>query len=800
MTLKKAILEVMDRDDLKVVIDDFELECADRRSREEMDGLISRSRRVAPSDLLQYLSESQVKQVCERMGIDETGRRGQLIHRLLGSDSVTLKKNKETRKDSAEDGAKTLESARETSQPESLLAPVRLPDPPPGMLRVAKTELVWPGKYSDDGGLQQSPRVSLPFQVIESVNQSRATRDARRRGIQTTLFDIYEGNEGSCFESGWTNKLIWGDNLLVMHSLVERFAGKVDLIYIDPPFATGADFSFVTQIGECTGTVSKEHSLIEEKAYRDTWGRGINSYLDMLYARLRIAAQLLSATGSLYVHIGPSIGPYAKVICDEIFGTRSTTTEIIWKRVTAHGDSQRWGVIHDYILFVTKSDVFTYNPQFTPYSKEYIETKYTYQTADGRKYSLDNLTSPHPRPNMTYEWRGHQPPANGWRYEFDTMERLFKEGRIELAKKNGGRPRLRRFLDEMPGAPIGTVWTDIPPLNSQAVEDTGYDTQKPEALLTRIIKTSSAPGSLVADFFCGSGTTLAVAEKLGRRWIGCDLGRWGMHVTRKRMLEIQGCKPFEVLNLGKYERQYWQGITFGREPRETGVAEQSLYEYIAFILKLYGAQPVPGCLCLHGKKGRALVHIGAVDAPVTIAEIDAAVDECSRLKQPELHVLGWEWEMGLHDLMVEAAKKKGVKLLLLQIPREVMEQQAAAKGDVRFFELAYLEAEISQPKKLTARVTLQDFVIQNSELIPDDVRSKVKKWSDYIDYWAIDWDFRNDTFLQGWVAYRTRKDRSLPLTSDPHTYPKPGKYRILVKVIDIFGNDTSQAFDVEIKG
>ena len=239
-------------------------------------------------------------------------------------------------------------------------------------------------------------------------------------------------------------------------------------------------------------------------------------------------------------------------------------------------------------------------------------------------------------------------------------------------------------------------------------------------------------------------------------------------------------------------------MTFG-QAKESLPAEQSHYEYLAFILKLYGAQPVAGMTHLHGKKSKAMVHIGAVDAPVTIAEIDASVDECAKLKQGELHVLGWEWEMGLYDLMVEAAKKRGVKLLLLIIPREVMEQQAAAKGDVRFFELAYLEAEIKQPKKLTVKVALKDFVIPNTELIPEEVRSKVKKWSDYIDYWAVDWDFRNDTFMQGWVAYRTRKDRTLPLTCDAHTYEKAGKYRILVKVIDIFGNDTSQAFDVEVK-
>jgi len=253
-----------------------------------------------------------------------------------------------------------------------------------------------------------------------------------------------------------------------------------------------------------------------------------------------------------------------------------------------------------------------------------------------------------------------------------------------------------------------------------------------------------------------------------------------------------------VLNLGKYERQYWQGVTFGGEQNRS-VTEHALYEYLAFILKLYGAQPVPSLRYLHGKRGRAMIHIGAVDAPVTIGDIDAAVDECAKLKQGELHVLGWEWEMGLYDLMVEVAKKKGVKLLLLQIPREVMESQAAAKGDVRFFELAYLEAEIKQPKKLTAQVALKDFDIPNTELIPEDVRSKIKKWSDYIDYWAVDWDYREDTFMQGWVAYRTRKERKLPLVSDPHTYGRPGKYRALVKVIDIFGNDTSQVFDVEVR-
>jgi hypothetical protein len=400
----------------------------------------------------------------------------------------------------------------------------------------------------------------------------------------------------------------------------------------------------------------------------------------------------------------------------------------------------------------------------------------------------------------------------------DTV-RGFVDGKLVRLRDEKGEYIKRE--KENKGVPMHDVWEDINFIGPTAGERINYPTQKPEALVDRIIKASSNEGDLVADFFCGSGTTLAVAEKLGRRWIGCDLGRWAVHVTRKRLLGIENCKPFEVLNLGKYERQYWLS-NFGLSIADLGLDKKSkiqnleskIYEYLAFILKLYGAQPVAGLVHLHGKKGRAMVHIGAVDAPVTIAEIDAAVEECVQLKQPELHVLGWEWEMGLYDLMVEAAKKRGVKLLLLQIPREVMEQQAAAKGDVRFFELAYLEAEPildfglpisdfkskiqNQKSKIpSVRIALKDFVIPNTELIPDEVRSKIKKWSDYIDYWAVDWDFQNDTFMQGWVAYRTRKERKLPLVSDPHAYDKPGKYRILVKVIDIFGNDTSQILDFE---
>jgi len=655
-------------------------------------------------------------------------------------------------------------------------------------IEITKTELVWPGKYNENGTLKEVPRVSLPFQVIETVNESRATREVKKGGVQGTLFDVYEGKEGDTFEDGWRNKLIWGDNLLVMGSLLEKFAGKIDLIYIDPPFATGADFSFTAPIGDSGEEVFKDQTLIEEKAYRDTWGKGIASYLEMMSARLRYMRNLLSSRGSIYVHCDWRVNSHLRLILDEVFGKDNFQREIVWDISVLSGfktKANNWVRGHDTILFYSKSAAeVLFNKQSTEHRPEYI-ARFNKVDKDGRRY---------------FDGRGE-----------------------------------RRYLDEVleKGKAVGDVWNDI--MSFQQIptsqERLGYDTQKPEGLLERILRASSNEASLVADFFCGSGTTLAVAEKLGRRWIGCDLGRWAIHVTRKRLLGIENCKPFEVLNLGKYERQYWQGVTFLPAPhseaaRQAGgekkdlsacghaqagksITEQALYEYLAFILKLYGAQPVAGMAHLHGKKGKAMVHIGAVDAPVTIDEITQALNECVALKQSELHVLGWEWEMGLAGpnndvrqggIMHGVAKQKGVKLLMLQIPREVMEQQSAAKGDVKFFELAYFAVNIAKPKPRTVQIKLTDFASPNmAELVPEDIRSKIKKWSDYIDYWAVDWDFRNDTFMQGWVAYRTRKERKLPRVSDPHIYEKPGKYRILVKVIDIFGNDTSQAFDVEVK-
>jgi DNA modification methylase len=576
-------------------------------------------------------------------------------------------------------------------------------------------------------------------------SESRATREVEKER-NPTLFDVWQGDSAETFEEGWRNKLIWGDNKLVMSSLLDQFAGKIDLIYIDPPFATGADFSVTVDVGEKGDELYKEPSLVEEKVYRDTWGAGLQSYLQMMHDRVSMMRDLLSPEGSFFLHCDWHVGHALKVMCDEIFGADRFINEVAWC-YTGPGSpgARQFSRKHDTVFWYAAGEKWTFN--------------------------ADAVRVPH-----------HEKTKSN-----------FKAGLQ-------GSGFVAETYDLAGGGKVPEDYWDIPiaarfPVDG--VRRTGYATEKPWPLMERIVAAASNPEDLVADFFGGSGTTAAVAETLGRRWITTDLGRYAVHTTRKRMLGIVDCRPFEVLNLGKYERKYWQAATFGEKAEKVDV--RALYQYVAFILKLYGATPATGLAHLHGKVGRAFVHVGAVDSPVTIDEIVASVDECIALKAKELHILGWEWEMGLHDPMTDEAKSRGVQLVLRQIPREVMEQQAAAKGDVAFFELAYLDVEIKPRKgKCEFAAHLRDFVIPNPELVPDDVRSKIKKWSDYVDYWAVDWTFADDTFIQGWVTYRTRKSRSLELESDPHTYDAPGEHAVMVKVIDIFGNDTSKIIRVKV--
>jgi uncharacterized UPF0146 family protein len=342
----------------------------------------------------------------------------------------------------------------------------------------------------------------------------------------------------------------------------------------------------------------------------------------------------------------------------------------------------------------------------------------------------------------------------------------------------------------MSGQSVGDLWDDINPVNAQAIERLGYDTQKPEVLLERIIKSSSNEGSIVLDCFVGSGTTAAVAEKLKRRWVAVDIGRFAIHTTRKRLLDIPRCAPFIVANLGRYERQVWQDATTGPQVKA----------YLDFVVQLYGASPTEEFQHLHGPKGRRVVHVGAIDAAVSFAEIKEALDEAASVGHPGLDVLGWEFEMGLHELVQEEARARGIDLRLRRIPREVMDPRVVESGEVVFHELVYLEVATTVRKR-SLTVTLTDFILPNPDLVPAAVRNKISGWADYVDYWAVDFTYgtggHGDTFHNQWQSYRTRADRRLERTA-PHDYEATGSYTVLVKVVDIFGNDTTTAVEVSV--
>lgn len=651
-----------------------------------------------------------------------------------------------------------------------------------------RTELVWPGKRT------QVERVALPFQVVETINQSRATREQTPMLAGLPPPPLFEGQVNP--DSSWKNKLIWGDNKYVMASLLqgdasiglEPLAGKIDLIYIDPPFATGQDFSYRARVGDEEWV--KEASIIEETAYRDTWGRGLDSYLQMMYERLVLIREFLAEDGCLYLHVDSNVGGYLKCMMDEVFGVDCFLNEICWRRGPAHNDPQRYGRNKDVIFFYARSKKWTWNNPVTDVSEVHLRS---FNKSDERgSYTTQPLHGPAhgQRPSP---WRDKiPPPGRIWAYKVETLEELDRQGLVEWSST--GVPRLKRYLEEARGAPVQEMWADIPILLGGHGEHLGFDTQKPEKLLERIVGASSNEGDLVADFFSGSGTTMAVAEKLGRRWIGCDLSRYAIQVSRKRMLDIQDCNPFQVLNLGKYERKHWQvNVLNGHQDSP----DKAITDYYRFILALYHAEAAGGYSHLHGQKAGRWVHVGATDSPVTRNEVLDAIRECQTHHYTSLDVLGWEWEMGLHDTIREEARRMGVDVRLLVIPREVMDKRAVQAGDVRFYELAYLKTALLPDGKMVT-VRLDDFIIPNPDLVPDDVRGKIKKWSDYIDFWAVDWNYREDTFHNEWQMYRTRKSPTLRLISDPHTYTEAGNYSILVKVIDIFGNDTTQLLEVKV--
>ena len=694
-----------------------------------------------------------------------------------------------------------------------------------------EVELVWNGKSGD------VTNVVLPFQVIEQVDEPRSEE---KRNIQTDMFDTATGRQ----VKGWNNKLIWGDNKLILSSLKNgplreeiEAQGGIKLIYIDPPFDVGADFSMDIEIGD--ETLTKKPSVIEELAYRDTWGKGADSFISMIYERLVLMRDLLADDGSIYVHCDWRVSSYIRLVLEEVFGKDNFRNEIIWENTSTGNKAvshRQFARVHNTILYYAKSDSHKINVQYEEYEKEYID--YNFQYSDERgKFRRQILGT-----------RGQ-----------DSIRELEKEGRILTTKS--GKKYFKQYLHESKGVILTDFWQGrkVPDLRRQGgmtPENVNYPTQKPEVLLERIIKTSSNNGDIVADFFVGSGTTPAVAEKLGRKWIVSDLGKFSVHTARKRMIDVQrqlkkddtNWRAFEILNLGKYERAHYIGVNPNlREAEQQKQLEQKETKFLELILHAYKADKVDQFKTFQGKRADRLVAVGPINLPVTRLFVEEIILECRQKRITKADILGFEFEMGLFPNIQEEAKSKGIDLAMKYIPRDVFDKRAIEKNQVAFHDVSYIEVK-AHFKKGAIAIELIDFSVfysqdanaseslgkKKSKVIIDkgqvvkvsndkDGISKreilTKEWTDWIDYWSVDFDFESkqeimrvrdeDTdaiieawsgeyvFENEWQSFRTKQDRTIELTSS-YMECLAGRRKVAVKVVDIFGNDTMKIVEVTV--
>ena len=677
--------------------------------------------------------------------------------------------------------------------------------------------------------------------------KSRSTRPRKKTYFRPTA-------GGGSLRAG-RNKLIWGDNKLILSSLkngplreeIERHGG-LKMIYIDPPFDVGADFSMDIEIGD--ETFIKKPNILEEIAYRDTWGEGADSFISMIYERLTLMHSLLSEDGSIFVHCDWRVSSYMKNILDEIFGAGHFRNEIIWTYSGwRRADNNQFSRKHDTIYYYTKSvERWNYKGAYESWVPEHTlqelralklgrDVKGDYALLDGNKIYLIELLDVY----------------------IKNRKQSIKKDDVGQFVWADGRNTIKRYLKDVlvEGKAVDDVW-EIRALTTSSNDRLGYDTQKPEELIYRFIEAASNDGDLVADFFVGSGTTAAVAEKLGRKWIACDLGKFAIHTTRKRMIGVQrGLKAegkdyraFEILNLGKYERQHYVGVNPNlREEQRQKQLEQKEAAFLDLILRAYRAERTDGFACFNGKKAGRLVAVGPVNMPVSRLFVEEIILECRKKHITKVDILGFEFEMGLFPNVLDEARSKGIDIAPKYIPADVFDKRAVEKNQVVFHDVSFIEVK-PHVKRNSVAVELTDFSvfysqdsIANAEATLKDKGSKIvvekgqivkvskdkhgivtrerltKNWTDWIDYWSVDFDFENkreiirtqnpDTgewqeswtgdyiFENEWQSFRTKKDRKLELTSVSHECP-PGRRKVAVKVVDIFGNDTMTIAEVNV--
>jgi len=604
----------------------------------------------------------------------------------------------------------------------------------------------------------------------------------------------------------WSNRLIYGDNLLAMAALLAgdehtpSLRGKVDLIYIDPPFDSKADYR--TRVTLPGVELEQKPTVIEQFAYSDTWSDGTASYLAMITPRLILMRELLSDSGSIYVHLDWHVGHYVKIVMDEVFGKENLVNELVWRSANAHNDSNRYGSIHSTIYFFQKTSSRIWNGAYKPY--ENPDKVFKHRDERGSYQDVD-LTAPGGR-GPRYAWKGVE---RNWLVTEDNMKKLDADRRLHYS--SSGLVRRKFYEHESKGISVQSIWDDIGTGAEGRTAGAGYDTAKPPSLLERIIRASCPEGGLVADFFGGSGTTAAVAEKLGRRWITTDLGKPACMVMRKRLID-QNAQPFLYQAIGDYQVESAK-TTLGRKFKIGDLAQ--------IVLQLYGALPLspednPNRNLGRIPEGKTLV---LVDSPAKMTGL-ATLKKALALRDTHLGgwdkvvVLGWNFDPAIvQDLLALNDKQ----LEVLVIPPDLLDR-LKKKGaleklrkEIRFSTLQYLTVKFvtrslsPSPSPASGRgeetltVELDNYVLLSPDAINLDEanRAKLQQVINHeplalIEYWAVDPDYDGVTFRSLWQDYRGNtandEDALRCVTRVVLSVPTlAGVRRVCVRAVDVFG-------------
>lgn len=663
-------------------------------------------------------------------------------------------------------------------------------------------------------GLESRSRIGL--QTREWVLPSRDSKATDWITANARQEHLASQPAQSAGETGnWQNRLIYGDNLLAMAALLAgdehspSLRGKVDLIYIDPPFDSKADYR--TKVTLPGVELEQRPTVFEQFAYSDTWSDGTVSYLAMITPRLILMREMLSDSGSIYVHLDWHVGHYVKLVLDDIFGKENFRNDIIWKSAPGHSDAGLMGISHNNIMLYSKSSNAYWQQQYQPYDTEYLESHYQKIDPGGRRFEDQDLTAAGLQGGgYEYEWHGHH---KIWRCPIETMRRHEKEDRIYYTRN--GLARYKRFLDEMDGAPLSDLWTDLPRINSQASERVGYGTQKPEKLLERIIKASSPENGIVADFFGGSGTTAAVAEKLGRRWIISDLGKPACMIMRKRFID-RDAKPFLYQAIGDYQIEIAKNA-LGRQFRIGDLSQ--------IVLSLFGAlplqpedNPLRNLGYIRGGGTKTLILVDSPSKLTGAATLKKAIAQRDNLLGgwDKVIVLGWNFEPSIGESITALDDKR---LTVLVIPPDLLDRLKKTgsleklKGHVRFSSLQYLKIKpvlrtvVNGEESLT--VTLDNYVLLSPEAINLDEANRQKLQAvinseplAMIEYWAVDPDYDGTVFRSVWQDYRGNVDNDgdplRVVTQAIVSVPiKTGVRRVCIRAVDVFGFEAEVSVSID---